>query len=112
MPTIKPINNYRIHVSSFPQFNEWIANIYLYQDNTLVVDLRFVANPASVIQFSSLNPNGISLIYANIERLSWFVDTLRNEKPLSAVLYPGTGTMPPRMLLQTSLEPIGEVENP
>jgi hypothetical protein len=32
------------------------------------------------------------LIYVGIERYAYFVDILRNEKPLFAVLYPAAGT--------------------
>jgi hypothetical protein len=110
MATIKPINNYQLYVSSHPQFNEWQANILLKQDNMLVVDLRFVVDPDNWASRGSILPNGISIIYVGIERYSWFVDILRNEKPLSAVLYPPTGPDPPRILLQTGAEPIGEME--
>ena len=112
MATVKPINRYQIYVASHPRFNEWHANIMLKQDNAVVVDVRFVPDPDNFLSFSSINPNGVSQIYVGIERYLWFVDLLRNEKPLTAVLYPPAGTAPPRLLLQTDSEPIGESEEP
>jgi hypothetical protein len=38
------------------------------------------------------------------------VDVLRNEKPLTAVLYSAIGNLPLRMLLQTGPEQSGEAE--
>jgi hypothetical protein len=110
MSTLKPINGYQLYLSSYPQFNEWQANILLRQDNLVVVDVRFVGDPANWASRGSINPDGISLIYVGIERYPWFVDMLRNEKPLFAVLYPPVGSVPPRLLLQTGAEPVGESE--
>lgn len=111
MATVKSINKYQIYLASHPQFNEWIANVLLRQDNTLVVDARFVADPETWESFASVNPNGVSTLYFPIERLAWVVDVLRNEKPLFAVLYDKTASNPARMLLQTGPgEPIGETE--
>jgi hypothetical protein len=110
MATLKPINKYQLYVSSHPQFNEWQANVLLRQDNALIADVRFVAQPENWASRGSINPSGVSLIYVGIERYPWFVDILRNEKPLFAVLYPASATEPPRLLLQTAPEPIGETE--
>ncbi|HEX7313927.1 MAG TPA: hypothetical protein VF297_08390 [Pyrinomonadaceae bacterium] len=111
MAFTKSINKYQIYLSSHPQFNEWQANIILRMDNTLVVDLRFVADPASLVNIGYANETGVSLIYVGIERLAWFVDVLRHEKPLFLTFYPKSGTTPARMLLQTSSdEPVGEQE--
>ncbi len=112
MATLKAINNYQLFVASHPQFNEWQENVLLRQDNTLIVDVRFVADPANWASRGSINPNGVSLIYVGTERYPWFVDVLRNEKPLFAALYPASGTVPPRLLLQTGPEPAGENEGP
>ena len=112
MATSKSINKYQIYLASYPQFNEWQANIILRKDNTLVADLRFVADPETWVSFGSVNPNGISTLYFAIERFPWFVDVLRNEKPLFVVLYDKTVSNPARMLLQTGPgEPIGETES-
>ena len=112
MATLKSINKYQIYLASHPQFNEWIANIILrQQDNTLIADVRFVADPDTWVSFGSVSPNGSATIYVGIERLPWFVDVLRNEKPLFVVLYDKTASNPARMLLQTGPgEPIGETE--
>ena len=110
MATLKPINNYQLYVVSHPQFNEWQANVILRQENAAVVDVRFVADPENWANRGSINPSGVSQIYVGIERYPWFVDILRNEKPLFAVLYPASGAVPPRLLLQTGPEPIGETE--
>ena len=110
MATLKEINSYQLFVASHPQFNEWQANILLRKDNTVVVDVRFVPDPGYWASHGNINANGISLIYVGIERYSWFVDILRNEKPLFAVLYPAVGATPVRLLLQTSSEPVGEAE--
>jgi hypothetical protein len=108
MPTTKEIKKYRIFLASHPSFNEWQANIFLcQQDGTVVVDLRFVTNPNQYAGLAKINLTTASLFYCGVDRLAWFVDVLRNEKPLYAVLYPGT---PPRMLLQTDPEPVGETE--
>lgn len=107
---IKPINQYEIRLSSHPQFNEWQANVLLRQDNAIVADVRFVADPANWVRFGNINPNGASLIFVGVERYPWFIDMLRNEKPLFVQLHPATGSLPVRMILQTSSEPVGEKE--
>jgi len=106
----REINNYQLFVASHPQFNEWQANIMLRKDNTVVVDVRFVADPAKYASLGSVVSNGVSLIYVGVERYLWFIDVLRNEKPLWALLYPADSTMPPRMLLQTGVELAGEAQ--
>ena len=62
------------------------------------------------MQFSSVNPDGVSLIYVGVERYPWFIDVLRNEQPLHVVLYERTETRGPLMLLVTGSEPTGETE--
>jgi hypothetical protein len=110
MATIQQFNSYQVYIASHPQFNEWQANIKLRLESTLVVDIRFVGDPANWANRGAVNPGGISTIYVGSERFPWFVDILRNEKPLYAVLYPPTHTAPPLMLLQTGTEPVGEAE--
>jgi hypothetical protein len=90
--------SFGLHVSSHPQFNEWQADI-LRQDSTLVADVRFAADPENWAGRGSIHPNCVSPIDVGIERYTWFVDILRNEKPLFAVLSnPASGAVPPRLL--------------
>lgn len=110
MATLKSFNNYKVYVSSHPKFNEWIANIYLMQNNACIVDVRFVSDPDFWASHGNINTAGVSTIYVGIERYPWFVDILRNEKPLFVSLYPAIGATPVKMILQTGTEPVGEDE--
>ena len=104
------ITSYQIYLSSHLHNHEWQANIILRENNIPVIDLRFVADPANYGSKGKINATGISIVYAGIERYSWFVDMLRNETPLVAVLYSPIGALPVRLLLQTGLEVTGENE--
>jgi hypothetical protein len=103
------INAYETFLSS-NQHNEWQANIIILSADKAVVDLRFVADPGKWASKGNIIPNGPSTIYVGMERYSWFVDLLRNEKPLNVWVYPALGTLPPRMMLSTGAEPVGESE--
>jgi len=104
------ITSYQVYLSSHIHNHEWQANIILRDNNMAVIDLRFVADPGSWVSKGKINATGVSIIYAGMDRYSWFLDVLRNETPLVAVLYSPIGTVPPRLLLQTGPEPSGESE--
>jgi hypothetical protein len=110
MPFNKPIDSYTVSIASFEKFNEWKANIYLKSGNTIVVDLRFVKDPTSLLQFQHVVQNGISTIYDTIDQLPIYLDILRNEKPLYVTLYENASGTFAHCLLNTNLEPIGENE--
>ena len=104
------ITSYQIYLSSHLHNHEWQANIILRDNNTPVIDLRFVADPGNWASKGKINATGVSIVYVGIERYSWFLDVLRNEKPLVAVLYSPIGSLPVRLLLQTGPEITGETE--
>jgi hypothetical protein len=92
------------------RFNEWKANIILRMDNDPIVDLRLVEDPDNFISLQNVQQNGISQIYDNISQLPFYIDILRNEKPLYVVLYESAGGSHSRCILQTSTEPVREGE--
>jgi len=104
------ITSYQVILSSHVHNHEWLASIILRQNTMAVIDLRFVVDPASLASKSKINATGLSIIYLGIDRYTWFVDILRNELPLTAVLYSPIGNMPTRLLLHTGPEPTGENE--
>lgn len=103
------ITRYRYSLPSFPQFNEWKANIGLYNDERYLADVRFVENPESEFlqNIARVDPDGITLVYVHYSEFPLWLDTLRNEKPLYIHYYQRSK----RILLSTSIEPIGEEES-
>ncbi len=110
MAFIKQIDGYQVWIASYDHFNEWKANITLSYGNAAVVDMRFVDNPASLTAYQSVQETGISVIYDHIDRFPLYIDILRNEKPLYAVLYESVTGSFAKCLLGTSREPVGEGE--
>jgi hypothetical protein len=105
------ITSYQIFLSSQLHNHGWEANIILMEkNNTPVIDLRFVADAVQWLSKGKINANGVSIIYLDIVRYSRFVDLLRNESPIVAVLYSPVGSVPPRVVLQTGAELTGENE--
>lgn len=107
---LRSIDKYEVFLASHPRFNEWVANIWLRDGNDLVVDLRFVDDPETFSSIASVSEDGVSQIYASIATFPRFLDILRNEKPLWVQLVAASGSLPPRILLRTGQEPIGEQE--
>ncbi len=113
MVKVSQIDSYVVYVPSHPKFNEWDACILLRFQGKTVVDVRFVSDGDHWASHGYVDPGaGSSTIYIGIERYSWFVDILRNERPLFVALYPVNPFRPPLMVLQTGAEPVGEAENP
>ena len=105
------ITSYQLYLSSHVHAHEWQANIILRENDKAVIDLRFVADPKAWVNKGKIDAFGVSTIYAGMDRYPFFVDLLRNEKPIVAVLYSPVGTVPPRVLLQTGPEASGEAES-
>lgn len=105
------VSGYQILLCSHQQHQEWQASILLLQkNNTPFIDLRFVAEPEKWLNKGKILLDGISIIYVDASRYSTFVDLLRNETPLNAILYSPVGTVPTRVVLQTGVELAGEGE--
>ena len=105
MATRKDVKKYTVDVAAhLDGFNEWLANIYLY-DNTgrAVGNIRFTDKLTN--QNNQINPFGISTMWAPPEAYNKVLDLLRNEEPLYLWLYDSG-----RALLSTSIEPVGEEE--
>jgi hypothetical protein len=110
MAFLKTINSYSISYATYNTFNEWKANIILRNSSVVIVDLRFVDNPASQVSNQMIRQNGISLIYTHIDQFPVILDILRNEKPLCVQLNDDTSGSHSRLLLITAPEPTGETE--
>jgi hypothetical protein len=99
------VKHYTVDVAAHLEgFNEWVANIYLYDDlGRAFGNIRFSKTMAG--QNNQINPGGMSTMWAPPESYPWVLDLLRNEKPLYVWLYESG-----RALLSTSVEPVGEEE--
>lgn len=106
MATRKEVKNYTVDVAAHLKgFNEWWANIYLYDESGRAFgNIRFT-DKLSADHNNQINPSGISTMWAPPEAYQRVLDLLRNEKPLYVWLYDSG-----RALLSTSIEPVGEEE--
>jgi hypothetical protein len=105
MATRKEVKRYTVSLAAHLQgFNEWWANIYLYDDSSSPFgNIRFTDKLTN--HNNQINPAGISTMWAPVEAYNRILDLLRNEKPLHVWLYDSG-----RALLSTSAEPVGEEE--
>lgn len=101
------ITKYSYSLPTFPGFNEWKKNIKLFNNDKLIADVRFVEDAQSLQNLVNVNPDGASQVYVSEEEFPFWIDTLRNEKPLFVHHYPSSK----RILLSTASEPVGEGGN-
>lgn len=105
MATRKEVKKYTVSVAAhLDGFNEWLANIYLYDTSGHPVgNIRFTDKLTD--HNNQINPTGLSTMWDPPEAYNKVIDLLRNEKPLYIWLYDSG-----RALLSTSIEPVGEEE--